>query len=79
MILLLSVSAIVATVNLMEYNRNKREAANLEEKLEDLQYDVDKKKSRLNAPLNDEYIERVAREKLGLVYSDEFTYINEMQ
>lgn len=77
--MLLAVSAIVATVNLMEYNRNKREAASLAEKLEDLQYDVDKKKSRLNSPLNDDYIERVAREKLGLVYSDEFTYINEMQ
>ena len=43
----------------------------LEEKIEEMRY-------RLESPLDDEYVARVAREKLGLCYPDEIIYYNDL-
>ena len=75
---LLLLSLLVTAINVMQYNQKKREAeklaaekAILEEKIEEMRY-------RLESPLDDEYVARVAREKLGLCYPDEIIYYNDL-
>ena len=76
---MLLVSAIVAAVNLMNYNQRLKETARLVLEREELEYRVDELKYRLESPIDDAYIEKVAREKLGLYFPDEIIYFNDMK
>ena len=62
MIVLLAVTVIVAAVNLMRYNQNKREIDRLNAEKAAKEYQVDEKNYRLNSEMDDEYIEDAARE-----------------
>ena len=62
MIVLLAVTVIVAAVNLMQYNQNKREIDRLNAEKAAKEYQVDEKNYRLNSEMDDEYIEDAARE-----------------
>jgi len=62
MIVLLAVTVIVAVVNLMQYNQNKREIERLNAEKDSKQYQVDEKNDRLNSAMDDDYIEDAARE-----------------
>jgi len=75
----MTVSAIVAAVNLMNYNQRLKETARLVLEREELEYRVDELKYRLESPIDDAYIEKVAREKLGLYFPDEIIYFNDMR
>ncbi len=77
--LLLLVSVTIAVLNLMRLNQIQNEAIRLALEKEELQYRVDELKYRLNSPIDDAYIERVAREKLGLYFPDEIVYFNGMK
>ena len=76
---MLTVSAIVSAVNLMNYNQRRKEAIRLALKREELEYRVDELKHRLDSPIDDAYIEKVAREKLGLYFPDEIIYFNDIK
>ena len=78
-VLLLLVSVTIAVLNLMRLNQIQNEAIRLALEKEELQYRVDELKYRLNSPIDDAYIERVAREKLGLYFPDEIVYFNGMK
>ena len=75
-VLLLLVSVTIAVLNLMRLNQIQNEAIRLALEKEELQYRVDELKYRLNSPIDDAYIERIAREKLGLYFPDEIVYFN---
>lgn len=78
-VLLLLVSVTIAVLNLMRLNQIQNEAIRLALEKQELQYRVDELKYRLNSPIDDAYIERVAREKLGLYFPDEIVYFNGMK
>ena len=61
-IVLLTVTVIVAAVNLMQHNRNRREIDKLNAEKATKQYQVDEKNHRLNSEMDDKYIEDAARE-----------------
>ena len=75
-VLLLLVSVTIAVLNLMRLNQIQNEAIRLALEKQELQYRVDELKYRLNSPIDDAYIERIAREKLGLYFPDEIVYFN---
>ena len=75
-VLLLLVSVTIAVLNLMRLNQIQNEAIRLALEKQEIQYRVDELKYRLNSPIDDAYIERVAREKLGLYFPDEIVYFN---
>ncbi len=75
-VLLLLVSVTIAVLNLMRLNQIRNEAVKLALEKEELQYRVDELNYRLHSPIDDDYIERVAREKLGLYFPDEIVYFN---
>lgn len=77
-VLIMIVAVIISVKNLMDANNNR--SNNEEQKVikDAEQYNVDKLKYRLNSPIDDSYIERVAREKLGMYYPDEIIYFNEL-
>ena len=75
-VLLLLVSVTIAVLNLMRLNQIQNEAIRLALEKQEIQYRVDELKYRLNSPIDDAYIERIAREKLGLYFPDEIVYFN---
>ena len=74
MAILLVVAAVVATVNIMKYNNQKKEIEKLKSELAALEYRVDELEYYLSSPINDSYIAKIAREKLGLTFPDETIY-----
>ena len=74
MVLLLAVSVIVSVVNAMKYNNQKKEIEKLKAEKAELEYRVDELEYYLSSPINDSYIEKIAREKLGLSFPDETIY-----
>jgi len=74
MIFLLAVSIIVASINLMQYNRRQKEIDKLREQKTELEYRVDELEYYLSSPINDSYIAKIAREKLNLSFPDETIY-----
>lgn len=75
-VLLLAAALVISCVNLMKYNQKRQEAARLALEREELQGRVDELKYRLSSPIDDAYIEKVAREKFGLYFPDEIIYFN---
>jgi len=74
MIVLLAVSVTVSTINLMQYNNRQKEIEKLESERAELEYRVDELEYYLSSPINDNYIAKIAREKLGLSFPDETIY-----
>ena len=75
---LLLLSLIVSAINIMQYNQKKQEAEKLAAEKAILEEKIDEMRYRLDSPLDDDYIARVAREKLGLCYPDEIIYYNDL-
>ena len=63
----------------MQYNKIKKDVEDYKVKLSELEYEIEEMKYRLSAPINDAYIEKVAREKLGLYFPDEILYYNDVK
>ena len=64
-------SIFVFATRLMKYNELKREKEVLKEQIEKEEQEIDKLNRDIAAPMDDEYIIRVAREKLNLYFPDE--------
>ena len=71
---MLLLSAIVSAINLMQYNQKMSEAEKLEAEKAILEEKIEEMRYRLDSPLDDDYIVRIAREKLGLCYPDEIIF-----
>ena len=69
--LILISSIFVFATRLMKYNELKREKEVLKEQIEKEEQEIDKLNRDIAAPMDDEYIIRVAREKLNLYFPDE--------
>lgn len=69
--LILVSSIFVFATRLMKYNELRREKEELQDQIDDCEDDIDKLERDLAAPMDDEYIIRVAREKLNLYFPDE--------
>lgn len=76
---ILAVTAVITAVNIMTYNQRKKEYVQLVLEREELEYRVDELKYRLSMPIDNAYIEKVAREKLGLYFPDEIIYFNDVE
>ena len=72
--LMLLLSMIVSAINLMQYNQKMSEAEKLKAEKEILEEKIEEMRYRLDSPLDDDYIARIAREKLGLCYPDEIIF-----
>ena len=75
---LLVLSAIVTAVNIMQYNQKLAEAEKLEGERDRLEAQVEEMRYRLDSPLDDDYVARIAREKLGLCYPDEIIFYGDV-
>ena len=75
---LLLLSAIVTAVNIMQYNQKLAEAEKLEGERDRLEAQVEEMRYRLDSPLDDDYVARIAREKLGLCYPDEIIFYGDV-
>ena len=69
--LILVSSIFIFATRLMEYNELIREKEELSNKIDGCQDDISKLERDIAAPMDDEYIIRVAREKLNLYFPDE--------
>lgn len=78
-VFLLTVAVVVSAVNMMQYNKLKKDIESYQKKLSELEYKVEEMKYRLSAPIDDSYVERVAREKLGLYFPDEVLYYSDIK
>lgn len=68
----LAVYTIFAPSGYLDYRETKRERQRLEEKLLELETENRRLQEESERLLNDkDYLERIAREKLGMVYPDE--------
>ena len=70
-VFMLIFSIFVFATRLMKYNELKEEKEKIEEQIEQSQEEIDKLNQDIAAPMDDEYIIKVAREKLNLYFPDE--------
>ena len=69
----------ISVVNMQIQLKNLRERkADLEAQIEDIRDSIEETKYRLNEEINDEYIERYAREVLGYRYPNEILFYNDV-
>ena len=78
LIVLVGLTVTLLATRMMEYNRLKEEQAALLTQLEEKQEDIDELQYLLDAPVDKDYIIRVAREKLGMNFPDEIVYYNDL-
>ena len=74
LILLLVFAIIYFLWSLMQYNEAMAEKAEKEAYVNELKNDIQQLKYMVDAPLDDEFKIRVAREKLGMCFPDEIIY-----
>ena len=60
-----------------EYNDLKDTEAQLEQEREDYLDEIDRLKNELERPMDDEYVMRIAREKLNYYLPDEIIFYND--
>lgn len=73
------VMLVFAVINVqMKLNDLKKNREALEEQIEEVKDIIDEVTVRLNAPVDDEYIERVARDELGLRREGEIIFYNDL-
>ena len=74
--LLLVVSIITFVSKLVEYNELQAKKSELEEKVESYKNSIEELEYWLEAPMDDDYIMKFAREKLDLFRPDEIIFNN---
>lgn len=78
LVVLVGLTVTILATRIMEYNRLKAEASQLQLQIAEKQESVDRLQYLVDAPVDREYIIRVAREKLGLNFPDEIVYYNNL-
>ena len=74
LVLLFSFSVVFGLWSLMRYNELKEEAVQLEIDIRELNNDIQQLRYMVEAPLDDEFKIRIAREKLGMCFPDEIIF-----
>lgn len=77
--LLLVVSIITFVSKLVEYNELQEKKSELEEKVDRYKNSIEELEYWLEAPMDDDYIMKFAREKLDLFRPDEVVFNNDNQ
>ena len=75
--LLLIFSIVYFLWSMMQYNEAMDEKVENEEYIADLKDDIQRLEYMVDAPLDDEFKIRIAREKLGMCFPDEIIYYGE--
>jgi cell division protein FtsL len=72
LVVVLALTAVISVISLrMQHNDLKEKAKELEDQVELLQDEVDREKAELEHPFDEEYVAKIAKEKLGLRYPQE--------
>lgn len=74
--LLLILSLVFFATKLMQYNKLAREIEELEKKIDATEEQVADLQHDLDAPMDDSYVERYAKDNLDMNYPDETVYYN---
>ena len=76
--LLLTFSIVYFLWSLMQYNESMEKKAEKEEYIADLKDDIQQLRYMVDAPLDEEFKIRIAREKLGMCFPDEIVFYTEI-
>ncbi len=68
------VSLIISISCVMTFNQLESQKAELQAQVDACNQEIDELQYLINAPMNDEYIARIARERLKLHFPDEYIY-----
>ena len=68
------VSLIISVSSIMRYNELEEQKAVLQDQIDRCNDDIAEKQQLINAPVDREYIARMARERLGLHFPNEDVY-----
>ena len=71
LVILAGISIGIFISSIMEYHALKDAKENVEQEQEQIQQSIDKYNHDINAEMNDEYVESVAKDELGLINPDE--------
>ena len=74
---LLVFSIVYFLWSLMQYNEKMKTKAEKEEYISELRDDIQRLQYMVDAPLDDDFKIRIAREKLGMCFPDEIMYYGE--
>ena len=77
-VLLLVTSIGMFITGIMKFDELQRTKAELEERIEAVEYEIDELEYLIESPIDYDYIVRVAREKLNLHLPDEIVYYNDI-
>ena len=73
------VFAILAIASMqMKYNQVKGEYKDLQRQIEEYNVSIENLENQISLPFDDEYVEQIARDKLGLCYPDEIVIENNL-
>ena len=72
------VALVIGVSNVMKHNELREQAAALEAQKEEKEKEIGALRYLYDAPMDDEYIARIAQERLGLEFSDEKQYHNNL-
>ena len=76
--LLLVASIAMFVTGIMKYDELQRKKNELEDRMENIEYEIYELEYLLDSPVDYDYIVRVAREKLGLHLPNEIVYYNDI-
>ena len=68
---------VIFTMNMMEYNQYKKEQQVLLSSIDQYTADIERLEYWIAAPMDKEYVARVAKEKFGLYMPNEIIYYND--
>lgn len=77
-IIMLTLSLVFFATKLVEYNRLRQETDKINEELKEHENNAAELRYLIDSPVDDAYIIRIAREKLGLVFPDEEIFYNNL-
>ena len=71
LVFVVAISIVMFMDKIMEYNQIQDQKASVKESIEDKQEEIDELEYQYDAPMDDEYIESVAKSELDLVNPDD--------
>ena len=77
-IIVITVCLITILKLQIQFNKLNEERKVLTEQVEEYREDIEELKAEIERPFDDEYVIRVAREKLGYHLPDEIIYYNDL-
>jgi cell division protein FtsB len=77
LVLLLTFSIVYFLWSLMQYNESMEKKTEKEEYIAELKDDIQQLRYMVDAPLDEEFKIRIAREKLGMCFPDEIIFYSD--